>query len=55
MAMIMIAPKSSITANAVNRTLRDAGTRLPKRERMPIANAISVAIGMPPPDCVGVP
>ncbi len=36
-------------------TLSDAGTRLTKSERMPIAKAMSVAIGIPAPACVAVP
>ena len=51
----MIAPKSSITATAVKNIFSDAGTRLPKRDRMPIAKAMSVAIGMPTPACVLAP
>ena len=53
--MTRIAPKSSMTAKAVKKIFKDVGTRLPKRDKIPIANAISVAIGIPAPFCVGVP
>ena len=46
----MIAPKSSITANAVKKTLMDNGTLSPSNAKTPKANAISVAIGIPDPD-----
>ena len=53
--MIKIAPKSSMTASAVRKTLSEVGTLLPNKDKMPKANAMSVAIGIPAPDCVGVP
>ena len=43
-----------MTAGAVKNIFKETGTRFPKRERIPSANAISVAIGIPAPDCVGV-
>ena len=52
MAIIIIAPKSSITAKAVKKIFNDVGTRFPKSDKIPIAKAISVAIGMPKPNCV---
>ena len=55
MAITMMAPKSSITASAVRNTFKDVGTRFPKSDRIPIAKAISVAIGIPAPFCVIVP
>lgn len=55
MAMIKIAPKSSITANAVKNTFKEVGTRFPNKDKIPNAKAISVAIGIPAPDCVAVP
>ena len=55
MAIIIIAPKSSITANAVKNIFREVGTRLPNSDKIPKAKSISVAIGMPAPDCVAVP
>jgi len=45
----MIAPKSSIIAKAVKNIFSEVGTRLPKRDKMPIAKAMSVAIGIPAP------
>ena len=50
-----MAPKSSITASAVRNIFKEAGTRLPNKDSIPMANAISVAIGMPAPDWVIVP
>ena len=50
-----MAPKSSITASAVRNIFKDEGTRLPKRDKIPIANAMSVAIGIPAPFWVMVP
>ena len=47
-----MAPKSSITANAVRNIFNDVGTFLPNSESIPIAKAMSVAIGIPKPDCV---
>lgn len=55
MAMIIIAPKSSITANAVKKTFNEVGTLLPNKDKIPNAKAMSVAIGIPAPDCVAVP
>ena len=55
MAMIIIAPKSSITANAVKNIFREVGTRFPNNYKIPNAKAMSVAIGIPAPDCVAVP
>jgi hypothetical protein len=42
-------------ASAVRKTIRLRGTRHVSRTRMPTANAMSVAIGMPQPEAVGVP
>ena len=53
--MIIIAPKSSITANAVKNILSEVGTRFPNNDNIPNAKAMSVAIGIPAPDCVAVP
>ena len=53
--MTKIAPKSSITAKAVKNTFKEVGTLLPKSDKIPKANAMSVAIGIPAPDCVDVP
>ena len=53
--MINIAPKSSITAKAVKKTFNETGTLLPSKDKIPRAKAISVAIGIPAPDCVTVP
>ena len=50
-----MAPKSSITASAVRNIFKEVGTRFPKRDKTPIAKAISVAIGIPAPFCVEVP
>lgn len=52
MAIIKIAPKSSITAKAVRKIFIDSGTRFPNKDKIPIAKAISVAIGIPKPECV---
>ena len=49
--MIIIAPKSSITANAVKNILSEVGTRFPNNDNIPNAKAMSVAIGIPAPDC----
>ena len=38
-----------------NNIFNDSGTLLPNKERIPIANAMSVAIGIPAPACVAVP
>ena len=54
MAIIKIAPKSSITAKAVRKILIDSGTRFPNKDKIPIAKAISVAIGIPNPELVEV-
>jgi hypothetical protein len=53
--MIMIAPKSSMTAKAVKKTFNEVGTRFPNKDKMAIAKAMSVAMGMPAPACVAVP
>ena len=53
--MTIIAPKSSITANAVRNTFNELGTFLPTKDKIPKAKAISVAMGIPIPDCVFVP
>ena len=53
--MIKIAPKSSITARAVKNIFKEAGTLLPSNDKIPIAKAISVAIGIPATDCPAVP
>ncbi len=45
----MMAPKSSITAKAVRNIFSVVGTLFPKRDNTPIANAISVAMGIPAP------
>ena len=50
-----MAPRSSITANAVKNTFNEVGTRFPNNDKTPKAKAISVAIGIPTPDCVEVP
>lgn len=42
-------------ASAVRKTLSDTGTRSPSIERMPIANAMSVAVGIPQPFAAAVP
>ena len=55
MAMTIIAPKSSITASAVKNIFKDVGTRFPNKDKIPIAKAMSVAIGIPAPFCVIVP
>ena len=49
MAIIIIAPKSSITANAVKNIFREVGTRLPNSDKIPKAKAISVAAGIAQP------
>ncbi|MNQ66200.1 hypothetical protein D3C85_806860 [compost metagenome] len=53
--MTMMAPKSSITASAVRNIFSEMGTRLPNKDKIPIAKAMSVAIGIPAPFCVMVP
>ena len=55
MAIMRIAPKSSITANAVKKTFNEVGTLFPNNDKIPNAKAMSVAIGIPAPDCVAVP
>ena len=42
-------------ASAVRKTFIETGTLFPSKESMPMAKAISVAIGIPNPDCVSVP
>ena len=49
----MIAIKSSITANATTNTFSEGGILLPNKANAPSANAMSVAIGIPIPACVG--
>ena len=44
-----------MTAKATTKTLSDGGTRFPRMARTASAKAISVAIGIPIPDCDGVP
>ena len=48
-AMIKIAPRSSIIANAVKKTFNDNGTRFPNNDKTPNENAISVAEGIAHP------
>ena len=48
-AIIIIAPKSSIIANAVKKTFKDIGILDPKSDNTPIEKAISVAEGMAQP------
>ena len=50
MAIIRIAPKSSIMAKAVKNIFNDIGTLFPKSDNIPNAKAMSVAIGIPAPD-----
>ncbi len=47
-----MAPKSSITANAVRKIFNDSGTRFPNNESTARAKAMSVAIGIPAPACI---
>ena len=47
--MITIAPKSSIIANAVRKTLREMGTLFPNKDKTPSEKAISVAEGIAQP------
>ena len=47
--MITIAPRSSIIASAVKKTLRDNGTRFPNNDNTPKEKAISVADGIAHP------
>jgi len=44
-----MAPKSSIIARAVKKTLRDMGTLDPNKDNTPIEKAISVAEGIAQP------
>lgn len=55
MAIIKIAPKSSITAKAVKNTFSERGTLFPNNDKIPMAKAMSVAIGIPNPEWVFVP
>ena len=48
-AIITIAPKSSIIANAVRNTFKDRGTLLPNKDKTPKEKAISVAEGIAHP------
>ena len=50
-----MAPKSSMTANAVKNIFKEVGTLLPNKDKIPKAKAMSVAIGIPAPACVEVP
>ena len=47
--MIIIAPRSSIIANATRKTFYDAGTLDPSSDITPIEKAISVADGIAQP------
>ena len=49
MAMTIIAIRSSITAKAVKNTFIELGTREPNAVITPMANAISVAVGIAHP------
>ena len=42
-------------ASAVRKTFMAGGTALPASDKIPNAKAISVAIGIPAPEAVGVP
>ena len=55
MAITRIAPRSSTTASAVRKILSETGTRSPMSDRMPMAKAMSVAVGIPQPCAAGVP
>ena len=44
-----------MTASAVKNIFREVGTRFPNKAKMANAKAMSVAIGIPAPDCVAVP
>ena len=44
--MINIAPRSSIIASAVKKTVKDIGTFEPNKDNIPKEKAISVADGM---------
>ena len=48
-AIITIAPRSSIIASAVKKTLRDIGTLFPSNDKTPSEKAISVADGIAQP------
>ena len=48
-------PKSSATARAVRKILSEIGTRSLNIERMPMAKAMSVAVGIPQPGAATVP
>ena len=50
-----MAPKSSKTAKAVRNIFKEVSTLLPNKDKIPMAKAMSVAIGIPAPDCVGLP
>ena len=47
--MIIIAPKSSIIASATKKTFKDTGTLEPNKDKTPMENAISVAVGIAQP------
>ena len=49
MAMMKMAPRSSMMARAVKNTFREGGTRLPSKLIKAMAKAISVAVGIPMP------
>ena len=53
--MTRMAPRSSAIASAVRNILSDTGTRSPSIERMPMAKAMSVAVGIPQPLAAIVP
>ena len=49
MAITKMAIRSSITASAVRKIFNEKGTRSPNKDKIPMAKAISVAIGIPTP------
>jgi len=51
--MISTATMSSMIASASRNTRTLAGTRRPSRASTPTANAMSVAVGIAQPACVG--
>src|ERR1700751_2182014 len=51
----MMAPKSSMIANAIKKIFKLVGTFLPNNEAMPSEKAISVAVGIPQPCVNAVP
>jgi hypothetical protein len=50
-----MAPTSSATASVSRKTFAASGTRAPSSDTTPIANAMSVAIGMPQPSAPALP